>query len=171
MSKLIDKLSDKLSHLGKSDKAGGDSQSPLKPGEPGKLPEEPTATHTEDTGKAAETQPTQPISTEEPAKVSQQQPPTQVEQTSKPEEPAPAQTTTAEEPTSQAAETQAPQTATVEEPAKDAEPAPQSTERKEVFVGSIDQGTTSSRFLIFDTAGEPVAVHQEEFKQIYPNPG
>lgn len=41
----------------------------------------------------------------------------------------------------------------------------------EVFVGSIDQGTTSSRFLIFDTNGEPVAVHQEEFSQIYPNPG
>jgi len=43
--------------------------------------------------------------------------------------------------------------------------------KEEVFVGSIDQGTTSSRFLIFDTAGEPVAVHQEEFTQIYPNPG
>lgn len=42
---------------------------------------------------------------------------------------------------------------------------------EEVFVGSIDQGTTSSRFLIFDKAGEPVAVHQEEFSQIYPNPG
>lgn len=41
----------------------------------------------------------------------------------------------------------------------------------QVFVGSIDQGTTSSRFLIFDKAGEPVAVHQEEFTQIYPNPG
>ena len=41
----------------------------------------------------------------------------------------------------------------------------------EVFVGSIDQGTTSSRFLIFNTSGEPVAVHQEEFTQIYPNPG
>ena len=41
----------------------------------------------------------------------------------------------------------------------------------EVFVGSIDQGTTSSRFLIFNKAGEPVAEHQEEFKQIYPNPG
>jgi hypothetical protein len=41
----------------------------------------------------------------------------------------------------------------------------------EIFVGSIDQGTTSSRFLIFDKAGEPVAVHQEEFSQIYPNPG
>lgn len=42
---------------------------------------------------------------------------------------------------------------------------------EQVFVGSIDQGTTSSRFLIFDKAGEPVAVHQEEFTQIYPNPG
>lgn len=41
----------------------------------------------------------------------------------------------------------------------------------EVFVGSIDQGTTSSRFLVFDRAGEPVAVHQEEFTQIYPKPG
>ncbi|KAK5174705.1 Glycerol kinase [Saxophila tyrrhenica] len=41
----------------------------------------------------------------------------------------------------------------------------------ETFVGSIDQGTTSTRFLIFDTKGEPVAIHQEEFKQIYPNPG
>ncbi|KAK5118295.1 hypothetical protein LTR62_002808 [Meristemomyces frigidus] len=42
---------------------------------------------------------------------------------------------------------------------------------EEVFVGSIDQGTTSTRFLIFNKAGEPVAVHQEEFSQIYPNPG
>nr|POE66206.1 glycerol kinase 3 [Quercus suber] len=41
----------------------------------------------------------------------------------------------------------------------------------EVFVGSIDQGTTSSRFLIFDRSGEPVAVHQEEFSQIHPKPG
>ncbi|KAK4940885.1 Glycerol kinase, partial [Elasticomyces elasticus] len=42
---------------------------------------------------------------------------------------------------------------------------------EEVFVGSIDQGTTSSRFLIFDKAGEPVAVHQEEFSQIHPHSG
>ncbi|KIV91759.1 hypothetical protein B0A52_06329 [Exophiala mesophila] len=41
----------------------------------------------------------------------------------------------------------------------------------EVFVGSIDQGTTSSRFLIFNKQGEPVASHQLEFKQIYPQPG
>ncbi|KAJ5715760.1 Glycerol kinase [Penicillium malachiteum] len=41
----------------------------------------------------------------------------------------------------------------------------------EIFVGSIDQGTTSTRFLIFDRDGEPVASHQVEFTQIYPNPG
>lgn len=42
---------------------------------------------------------------------------------------------------------------------------------QETFVGSIDQGTTSSRFLIFNKQGEPVASHQLEFKQIYPQPG
>jgi len=41
----------------------------------------------------------------------------------------------------------------------------------EVFVGAIDQGTTSSRFLIFNREGEPVASHQIEFSQIYPHPG
>ncbi|KAL6228824.1 hypothetical protein BDW75DRAFT_246291 [Aspergillus navahoensis] len=44
-------------------------------------------------------------------------------------------------------------------------------EQAETFVGSIDQGTTSTRFLIFNREGEPVASHQVEFKQIYPNPG
>ncbi|CAG8457446.1 14683_t:CDS:2 [Acaulospora colombiana] len=39
------------------------------------------------------------------------------------------------------------------------------------FVGSIDQGTTSSRFLIFDQNGILVAYHQVEFSQYYPNPG
>ncbi|KAL2696352.1 hypothetical protein AAEP93_002766 [Penicillium crustosum] len=39
------------------------------------------------------------------------------------------------------------------------------------FVGSIDQGTTSTRFLIFNREGETVASHQVEFSQIYPNPG
>ncbi|KAK2753772.1 Glycerol kinase [Onygenales sp. PD_40] len=42
---------------------------------------------------------------------------------------------------------------------------------QEAFVGSIDQGTTSSRFLIFNPAGEVVASHQLEFTQIYPQPG
>jgi hypothetical protein len=41
----------------------------------------------------------------------------------------------------------------------------------ESFIGSIDQGTTSTRFLIFNKDGEPVASHQIEFKQIYPQPG
>ncbi|KAL4997932.1 hypothetical protein BDV10DRAFT_185734 [Aspergillus recurvatus] len=41
----------------------------------------------------------------------------------------------------------------------------------EIFVGSIDQGTSSTRFLIFNREGEPVASHQVEFRQIYPNPG
>ncbi|RDW93759.1 glycerol kinase [Aspergillus mulundensis] len=41
----------------------------------------------------------------------------------------------------------------------------------EIFVGSIDQGTTSTRFLIFNREGEPVASHQVEFQQIYPHPG
>ncbi|CAG8224426.1 unnamed protein product [Penicillium nalgiovense] len=41
----------------------------------------------------------------------------------------------------------------------------------DTFVGSIDQGTTSTRFLIFNRDGDPVASHQVEFSQIYPNPG
>jgi hypothetical protein len=41
----------------------------------------------------------------------------------------------------------------------------------EWFVGSIDQGTTSSRFLIFNKAGEPVAKHQIEFENLYPQSG
>ena len=39
------------------------------------------------------------------------------------------------------------------------------------FVGAIDQGTTSSRFLIFNPKGEVIATHQLEFKQYYPQPG
>ncbi|KAG9234786.1 glycerol kinase-like protein [Amylocarpus encephaloides] len=42
---------------------------------------------------------------------------------------------------------------------------------KKWFVGSIDQGTTSSRFLIFDGEGTPVASHQIEFDNIYPESG
>jgi len=42
---------------------------------------------------------------------------------------------------------------------------------KKWFIGSIDQGTTSTRFLIFDDTGQPVASHQMEFKQMYPHPG
>lgn len=39
------------------------------------------------------------------------------------------------------------------------------------FIGAIDQGTTSSRFIIFDGVGQPVASHQHEFKQYYPESG
>ncbi|MCB0118530.1 MAG: glycerol kinase GlpK [Anaerolineales bacterium] len=39
------------------------------------------------------------------------------------------------------------------------------------YIGAIDQGTTSTRFIIFDHKGKVVAVHQKEHKQIYPKPG
>ncbi len=44
-------------------------------------------------------------------------------------------------------------------------------DEEERFVGSIDQGTTSSRFIIFNTEGQPVASHQIEFENIYPQSG
>ncbi|MFC4623754.1 glycerol kinase GlpK [Daeguia caeni] len=39
------------------------------------------------------------------------------------------------------------------------------------FIGAIDQGTTSSRFIIFNPQGEIVASGQREHEQIYPKPG
>ncbi len=39
------------------------------------------------------------------------------------------------------------------------------------YIASIDQGTTSTRCMIFNHAGQPVSVHQLEHKQIYPKPG
>ncbi len=39
------------------------------------------------------------------------------------------------------------------------------------YVGALDQGTTSSRFMIFDHAGTVVAIDQKEHTQIYPKPG
>ncbi|KAK2002333.1 glycerol kinase [Colletotrichum falcatum] len=39
------------------------------------------------------------------------------------------------------------------------------------FVGSIDQGTTSTRFLIFNGRGDPIAIHQIEIDNHYPHPG
>ena len=39
------------------------------------------------------------------------------------------------------------------------------------YIGAIDQGTTSSRFMIFNRAGEIVSSAQEEHEQIYPKPG
>jgi glycerol kinase len=39
------------------------------------------------------------------------------------------------------------------------------------YVGAIDQGTTSSRFIVFDRGGETIATAQMEHQQIYPQPG
>lgn len=39
------------------------------------------------------------------------------------------------------------------------------------LVGAIDQGTTSSRFIIFDDTGRIVGQSQEEHRQIFPRPG
>ncbi|GAB3146477.1 glycerol kinase GlpK [Micromonospora sonneratiae] len=39
------------------------------------------------------------------------------------------------------------------------------------FVGAVDQGTTSTRFMIFDHSGTEVGRHQLEHEQILPRPG
>jgi glycerol kinase len=39
------------------------------------------------------------------------------------------------------------------------------------YVGAIDQGTTSTRFMVFDHSGDVVASDQKEHEQIYPKPG
>lgn len=39
------------------------------------------------------------------------------------------------------------------------------------YIMAIDQGTTSSRAIIFDALGNPVASGQRQFPQIYPHPG
>ena len=39
------------------------------------------------------------------------------------------------------------------------------------YIGAIDQGTTSTRFSVFDGAGKIVASAQKEHQQIYPQPG
>ena len=39
------------------------------------------------------------------------------------------------------------------------------------YIGSIDQGTTSTRFIVFDAKGEIVALAQTEHEQIMPRPG
>ena len=39
------------------------------------------------------------------------------------------------------------------------------------YVGAIDQGTTSTRFIVFDQKGDMVALAQKEHRQIYPQPG
>ena len=39
------------------------------------------------------------------------------------------------------------------------------------YVGAIDQGTTSTRFIVFDRNGGIVSLAQKEHRQIYPRPG
>ena len=39
------------------------------------------------------------------------------------------------------------------------------------YIGAIDQGTTSTRFIVFDPSGHVAAVAQKEHEQIYPQPG
>jgi glycerol kinase len=39
------------------------------------------------------------------------------------------------------------------------------------YAAAVDQGTTSTRFMIFDHAGRVVGIDQKEHEQIYPKPG
>src|SRR5436305_12060966 len=39
------------------------------------------------------------------------------------------------------------------------------------YIGAIDQGTTSTRFIVFDRSGRIVSIAQKEHEQIYPKPG
>jgi len=39
------------------------------------------------------------------------------------------------------------------------------------YLGAIDQGTTSTRFIVFDKGGHIVSVAQKEHEQIFPQPG
>src|SRR5918998_3643620 len=41
----------------------------------------------------------------------------------------------------------------------------------ERYLAAIDQGTTSSRCIIFDSAGRITGLDQREHRQIYPRPG
>src|ERR1700736_4173385 len=39
------------------------------------------------------------------------------------------------------------------------------------YIGALDQGTTSTRFIVFDRAGKIISLAQKEHQQIYPRPG
>jgi glycerol kinase len=39
------------------------------------------------------------------------------------------------------------------------------------YILALDQGTTSSRAILFDRFGQPIAIAQREFAQLYPQPG
>jgi len=42
---------------------------------------------------------------------------------------------------------------------------------EDTYVGAIDQGTTGTRFMVFDHGGRPVAAAYERHEQYYPRPG
>jgi len=50
-------------------------------------------------------------------------------------------------------------------------PGPERAYLVKSYIGAIDQGTTSTRFMVFDKAARAVAVAQKEHEQIYPRPG
>ncbi|HEX2367655.1 MAG TPA: FGGY family carbohydrate kinase, partial [Acidimicrobiia bacterium] len=39
------------------------------------------------------------------------------------------------------------------------------------YAAAVDQGTTSTRFMIFDHGGNVIGIDQKEHEQIYPKPG
>ena len=43
--------------------------------------------------------------------------------------------------------------------------------KEAAFIGSIDQGTSSTRFIIYDRESRCVGSHQVEFTQLYPQAG
>ncbi|GAB4842108.1 hypothetical protein Ancab_012066 [Ancistrocladus abbreviatus] len=43
--------------------------------------------------------------------------------------------------------------------------------KENVFIGSLDQGTTSTRFIIYDRSARAIGSHQVEFTQFYPKAG
>ena len=45
------------------------------------------------------------------------------------------------------------------------------TQKKKKYILALDQGTTSSRAIIFDSDGAPVSSAQKEFTQYFPGPG
>src|SRR6187399_3382735 len=40
-----------------------------------------------------------------------------------------------------------------------------------MYILALDQGTTSSRAMVFDRAGQLISIAQQEFEQILPKPG
>jgi len=42
---------------------------------------------------------------------------------------------------------------------------------EDTYVGAIDQGTTGTRFMVFDHSGKVIANAYEKHEQIYPEPG